>query len=109
MIGCALAALWQISAAKAHAINRCHGAVPLRPLGIAADRDAIGFGLLHGCRCMRACLPTMTLPLLGSHGIGAMAVIFAILLAERTRARPQYELSAFVLLLLGLTTLTPPG
>ena len=104
LIGCAMAALWQFSAAKAHAVNRCHGTVPLRPAGSAADRDAIQFGLLHGSRCVRACLPTMVLPLLGSHGIGAMAVIFAILLAERARRTPQYGLSAIVLLLLGLTT-----
>ena len=108
LIGCALAALWQISAAKARAVNRCHGTVPLRPAGTAADRDAIRFGLLHGSRCVRACLPTMALPLLGSHGIGAMAVIFTILLAERARQTPQYGLSAVVLLLLGLTTVMQP-
>ncbi len=109
LIGCALAALWQISAAKARAINRCHGTAPLRPAGFAADRDAIRFGLLHGSRCARACLPTMVLPLLGSHGIGAMAIIFAILLAERARRTPQYGLSALVLLLLGLTTVMQPA
>lgn len=106
--GCALAALWQVSAAKADAVNRCHGTMPLRPAGFAADRDAIGFGLLHGSRCVRACLPTMALPLLGNHDIAAMAVIFAILLAERARPMPQYRLSAVALLLLGLTTLTLP-
>lgn len=109
LIGCALAALWQISAAKARAVNRCHGTVPLRPAGFAADQDAIRFGLLHGSRCVRACLPTMVLPLLGSHGIGAMTVIFAILLAERARQMPQYGLSAIALLLLGLTTLMQPA
>jgi predicted metal-binding membrane protein len=108
LIGCALAALWQISAAKERAVNRCHGTVPLRPAGFAADQDAIRFGLLHGIRCVGACLPTMVLPLLGSHGVGAMAVIFAILLAERARQAPQYGLSAVVLLLLGLTTLMQP-
>jgi predicted metal-binding membrane protein len=108
LIGCALAALWQTSAAKARAVNRCHGTVPLRPAGLAADRDAMRFGLLHGSRCVRACLPTMVLPLLGSHGIAAMAVIFAILLAERARPMPQYGLSAVALLLLGVTVM-PSG
>jgi predicted metal-binding membrane protein len=103
LIGCTLAAIWQISAAKARAVNRCHGTVPLRPAGLAADRDAIRFGLLHGGRCVRACFPTMVLPLLGSHGLAAMAVIFTILLAERARPMPQYGLSAVALLLLGVT------
>jgi predicted metal-binding membrane protein len=109
LIGCALAALWQISAAKRRAVNRCHGTVALRPFGLAADRDAMLFGLLHGTRCVRSCLPTMLLPLLGDHGLRAMAVVFAILLAERARSRPQYGLSAVALLALGATMLVAPA
>jgi predicted metal-binding membrane protein len=108
LIGCALAALWQLAPAKQRAVNRCHGTVALRPFGPAADRDALRFGVLHGTRCVRACGPTMALPLLGGLvgglGLGAMAVIFAILLAERARHRPQYGLSAVALLLLGLVS-----
>lgn len=107
LIGCALAARWQVSAAKIRAINRCHGTVPLRPWGSDADRDAIGFGWLHGTRCVRACLPAMALPLAGGLGLGAMAAVSAILLAERARDKPQYRLSAAVLLLLGLLSLLP--
>ena len=108
-IGCALAALWQISAAKQRAVYRCHGTVALQPFGFAADRAAMRFGLLHGARCMRSCLPTMALPLLGEHGLLTMAVVFVILLAERARVRPQYGLSAAVLLTLGATLLVAPA
>lgn len=104
LICCALAAAWQLSAAKVRAVNRCHGTVALRPWAPHASRDAIGFGLLHGTRCVRACLPAMALPLAGGHGLGAMAAVFAILLAERARPKPQYRLSAIVLVLLGLLT-----
>ncbi|MHB8271221.1 copper chaperone [Bradyrhizobium sp.] len=104
LICCALAAGWQLSAAKVRAVNRCHGTVPLRPWAPHAGRDAIGFGLLHGTRCVRACLPVMALPLAGGHGPGAMTAVFAILLAERARPRPQYRLSAIILALLGLMT-----
>jgi predicted metal-binding membrane protein len=105
LIGCALAALWQLSSAKIRAVNRCHGTIPLRPWPPYADRDAIGFGLLHGTRCVRACLPVMVLPMVGGYSLAAMAAISAILLAERARAKPQYGLSAAILLLLGLLTL----
>jgi predicted metal-binding membrane protein len=105
LVCCALAAGWQLSAAKVRAVNRCHGTVPLRPWAPAAARDAIRFGLLHGTRCVRACLPVMVLPLAGGHGLGAMAAVFAILLAERARPKPQYRLSAIVLVLLGLMTI----
>jgi predicted metal-binding membrane protein len=106
LICCALAAAWQLSAAKVRAVNRCHGTVPLRPWAPDANRDAIGFGLLHGTRCVRACLPVMVLPLAGGHGLAAMAAVFAILLAERARPKPQYRLSAIILVLLGLMTVT---
>lgn len=105
LIGCGLAALWQLSPAKVRAVNRCHGTMPLAAWGMAADRDAAAFGLLHGTRCVRACLPAMALPLLGGYGAVAMLAVFAILLAERARERPQYRLSALALLLLGLITL----
>jgi predicted metal-binding membrane protein len=105
LICCALAALWQVSAAKVRAVNRCHGTVALRPWAGDADRDAFRFGLLHGSRCVRACLPAMLLPLVGGYGLAAMAAIAAILLAERARDRPQYRLSAIALLLLGLISL----
>jgi predicted metal-binding membrane protein len=104
LICCALAAAWQLSAAKVRAVNRCHGTVALRPWALHASRDAIGFGLLHGTRCVRACLPVMVLPLAGGHGLGAMTAVFAILLAERARPKPQYRLSAIILVLLGLMT-----
>lgn len=105
LIGCALAAAWQLTPAKARAVRRCHGTIALRAFGWPADRDAAYFGLLHGVRCARACAPTMVLPLLGGYGIGVMAMMFAILLAERARQTPQYRLSALALVLLGLTTI----
>jgi predicted metal-binding membrane protein len=105
LICCGVAAQWQVSAAKRRAINRCHGTVALRPWGRDADRDAIGFGMLHGTRCVRSCLPVMLLPLVGGYGLPAMAAIAAILLAERARDRPQYRLSAIALLLIGLVSL----
>ncbi len=101
LIGCALAAVWQFAPGKVRAVNRCHGTMALRPFGAAAARDAFSFGIVHGARCVRACLPAMALPLLGGLGLGAMAAIFAILLAERARHTPQYGLSAIALLLLG--------
>jgi predicted metal-binding membrane protein len=104
LVCCTLAASWQLSAAKLGAVNRCHGTIALRPWPAHADADAVRFGLLHGTRCVRACLPAMVLPLAGGHGLAAMAAVFAILLAERARPQPQYGLSAIVLVLLGLLT-----
>ena len=97
-----VAAGWQCSSPKVRAVNRCHGVVPLRARGPAADRDALAFGLLHGSRCVRACLPAMAPLLAAPHGLLPMAAVSAVLLAERARRYPQYRTSAVILLLVGL-------
>ena len=101
---CVAAAAWQVSMAKVRAVNRCHGVMALRARGWSADQDALRFGLIHGGRCVRACLPAMAPLLMMPHGVLAMAAMTGVLLAERARPRPQYRLSALVLLLLPLTT-----
>jgi len=101
--GCGLAALWQLSSAKKKAVNRCHGTKPLHAFGTAADLDALSFGLVHGSRCVASCFPLTVLPFIAGGGLGMMAALFAVLLAERARHIPQYGVSAIVLVFLGLT------
>lgn len=101
LAGAAAAALWQLSNSKQRALNRCHGVRPLRASGRAADGDAFKFGLLHGSRCVRACAPTMFPTMVGAHGLATMAVVFTVLLAERTASRPRQTGAAVALLLAG--------
>jgi predicted metal-binding membrane protein len=105
LLGAVLAAAWQLSPAKTRALNRCHGTVPLRAFGRAADRDVAAFGLLHGRRCIAACAPLMVLPMLGGMSLAATAVIFILLLGERSQHFPQLDRSALILVLLGLAGL----
>jgi predicted metal-binding membrane protein len=102
LIGCLFAATWQISAVKRRVLNRCHGTLPLRAFGSAANCDALRFGITQGGRCVASCIPVMVLPLLAGLGFGMMIVLFAIVLAERARHTPQFHGSALVLVLLGL-------
>ena len=104
LIGCGAAALWQVSPAKARALNRCHGTIPLRARGVHADLDLIRFGLLHGRRCAASCLPLMLPAMLAGHGPATMAMLLFLLLAERAQHRPPLRNGAVVLLLLGVTT-----
>jgi predicted metal-binding membrane protein len=103
LIGCGAAALWQASPAKARALNRCHGTIPLRARGAGADLDLIRFGLLHGRRCAASCLPLMLPVMLAGHGPATMALLLFLLLAERAQHRPPLRNSAFLLVLLGVT------
>lgn len=107
-LGCAAAALWQISPAKRRALNRCHGTRPIRAFGRAALADAAAFGLLHGWRCAASCLPVMALPGAGGHDVTAVAVIAALLLAERAQPQPQLGLSSAALAVLCLVKLISP-
>ena len=104
-ICCGLAALWQGSGAKRTALRRCHRLPILATSATNADRAFLRFGLIHGYRCARACAPTMILPMVGAPGIGTMAIIFVILSAERTVARPRQTTPIVMLLLLGCTSL----
>jgi predicted metal-binding membrane protein len=102
LLGAATAALWQLSKAKRRALNRCHGLRPLRASGPGADVDAVRFGVLHGWRCVRACAPTMFLTMGGAHALATMAMVFAVLLGERTAIRPRQSGAAILLLFAGV-------
>lgn len=73
-----LIAAWQCSPAKQRCLNRCHVHPPLSPFGLAADFDALRFGLTHGLWCLGSCFALMLLPMLSS--IGHLAVMAAVTL-----------------------------
>jgi len=70
------AAAWQVSPWKQHCLNRCRD--------LAADRDALRFGLAHGGWCVGASWALMALPLTIESGhYAAMALVTLFLAAER--------------------------
>jgi predicted metal-binding membrane protein len=104
-IGYALAAGWQLSETKRRALVLCHVTPPLRPFGIAADLDATRFGLGHGWRCSRSCLPVMVPVMVAGPSPMEMFVVFALLLAERSAFQPDRRFmvrTAVILLAVGL-------
>jgi predicted metal-binding membrane protein len=80
----AAAALWQASPGKQWCLNRCHRRPQLAAFGVAADRDALVYGLTHGAVCAGACWGLMLLPLsVGSLHLPLMAVVALFAAAER--------------------------
>ncbi|MCF4127360.1 DUF2182 domain-containing protein [Methylobacterium sp. SyP6R] len=76
--------VWQASPAKQTCLNRCHDRPALSAFGVAADRDAARFGLVHGVWCVGSCWPLMLAMLLPSDGhLVAMIALAGWLLAER--------------------------
>ncbi|HEY7899963.1 MAG TPA: DUF2182 domain-containing protein [Caulobacteraceae bacterium] len=108
LIGAAAAAGWQLSGAKRRALNRCHGFTTPRAFGPEADADALRFGVVHGGRCLRACGPTMIATMVGAHGPMVMAAVSAVLLAERSGARPRQGVAALLLLVAGAAATLAP-
>ncbi len=80
----AVAMAWQVSPAKQWCLNRCHRRPQLAAFGVAADRDAINFGLTHGASCAGACCALMLLMLLAGEGqLVAMIAVTLLVFAER--------------------------
>jgi predicted metal-binding membrane protein len=83
-LAAATAFLWQISPAKQWFLNRCHRRPHLAAFGLAADRDALSFGIANGAACVGACWALMLLPFLTTHGhYLTMAIIALFVFAER--------------------------
>jgi predicted metal-binding membrane protein len=79
-----IAVVWQVCPLKQRCLNRCHGHRELAAFGLAADVDALRFGLQHGVWCVGSCWALMLLPmmLMRAH-VAAMAAVGLWLFAER--------------------------
>ncbi|HYM25667.1 MAG TPA: DUF2182 domain-containing protein [Vicinamibacterales bacterium] len=75
---------WQFSPLKQRCLDRLHRHRALAAFGVAADRDAVRFGLMHGLWCVASCWPLMIAPMLVTRGqLAAMAVCLVWMAAER--------------------------
>ncbi|TDR81933.1 putative metal-binding integral membrane protein DUF2182 [Paludibacterium purpuratum] len=89
----AVALLWQCSPVKQRSLNGCHRQPRLSAFGLAADRDAWGYGIAYGRYCIGACWALMLLPLMVEQGhLFGMAVCMLFALGERleTPAAPAW-------------------
>ena len=79
-----IAFVWQCSPVKQRCLNRGHNHSALAAFGLAADRDALGFGLTHGVWCVGSCWALMLFPMLLPQGhIAAMAAVTIQMISER--------------------------
>ena len=85
LLGVGIVALvWQCSPIKQRCLNRLHNHSELAAFGLAADRDALHFGITHGIWCFGSCWALMLLPMLLLEGhLVAMAVVTFLITSER--------------------------
>ncbi len=80
---------------KQRSLNRGHAHPVLGAFGLAADTDALRFGLAHGMWCVGSCWPLMLLTLIVPHGhVVMMAALTVLVFAERVErpAAPRWAL-----------------
>ena len=79
-----IAFVWQCSPIKQRCLNRGHNHRELAAFGIAADRDALRFGITHGLWCVGSCWVLMLFPMLVAQGhLAAMAAVTFLMISER--------------------------
>lgn len=94
-----LAAVWSASPWQRIALNRAHRLRRIGLFGLAADRDCLGFGAVHGGWCIASCWLWMTLPLTaGPWHLAAMVATGVAMLGQRLAppAPPHWRLPAFL-------------
>lgn len=78
-----IALVWQFSPIKQRFLNRGHYHKALAAFGLAADRDALVFGIQHGVACVGSGWALMLLPMLLPAGhLFAMIIVTLIMISE---------------------------
>ena len=79
-----VAFVWQCSPVKQRCLNRNHNHRELAAFGLAADLDALRFGITHGVWCVGSCWALMLFPMLLPEGhLAAMAAVSFLMISER--------------------------
>lgn len=78
-----IAVIWQFSPVKQLCLNRGHDHRMLSAFGWPAHRDAIKYGIAHGCWCVGSGWALMLFPMLlpGGHNL-AMLLVTLVMLSE---------------------------
>jgi predicted metal-binding membrane protein len=82
-----VAAAWELAPPKWRSLRGCHLPEPLPP---RSDAACVRAGIRYGRRCALACWPAMlAMAVAGHDAIGLMALLAALVLAEKLAPRPS--------------------
>lgn len=83
-----VALIWQCTPWKQYCLNKGHQHPPIPTFGPAASREAIYYGLSHGCWCVASGWALMLFPLTLPEGhLLAMALLTPVMLSEHMTGR----------------------
>jgi len=103
-LSCALGAVWALHPARRRWFAKCHREIPLCPVGIGADRDAIKQGVLTATGCVAGCWPLMLACAFTGHDLVMMAGGTALAFHERRAFRYEPTMLVAAASALGLWT-----
>jgi predicted metal-binding membrane protein len=98
----ALAAVWQLTAAKGRTLRSCHRTIPMVPRGWRANLDCLRYGWMIGGNCLLSCGALMVACSLSGHSLAAMAGAGSISAAERYMARPNHRILSAAITAFGI-------
>jgi hypothetical protein len=84
-----LAAAWELTPLKFHALRAGHRSMPLAPHGWRADRDCFCYGWMIGTHCLCSCWILMLACLLTGHRVDVMAITGIVGFMGRYPLRPD--------------------
>jgi predicted metal-binding membrane protein len=83
----AVAAGWELTAAKRRCLRACHRTLPLPPDGWKADAACARFGLRYGWACLGACWALMAPMAIAGHASLPLMVLTVMVVAEEGLAK----------------------
>jgi predicted metal-binding membrane protein len=96
----ALAAAWQLSAAKRRAVRDCHRPSPLPPTGRRATAGVVRFAVRNGTACVRSCWAMMLAMAVATTATTFwMVAITGLVLVEKLAPKPRQATRAGAVLL----------
>jgi predicted metal-binding membrane protein len=98
-----LAAAWQLTPAKRHALRLCHIAPPLPPRGPRATAGVVRFAVRNGAACVGSCWALMLAMTVAAPAALWTVVVTGIDTAEKLGPRPRRTVRAVAVLLAAAT------
>jgi hypothetical protein len=102
-------ALWTLLPARALWLTWCHRRIPLAPLGIRADLDALRQGAINGAPCVAMCWPIMVGCALAGHAPVVMVAGACLTLAEKRMYFPRARPVALGVAVIAVWVILMPG
>jgi predicted metal-binding membrane protein len=102
-------AMWTLLPVRARWIAGCHRRIPLAPIGLRADIDALRQGAVNGAPCVAMCWPVMVGCALAGHAPVVMVAGACLTLVEKRMYFPRALPVALGIAALGAWVLLLPG